>query len=291
MTPPRIGFVGLGSMGGSLVRALCAAGHHPVVFDLDPDRVDEAVAGGAVAASSLSEVADGADIVGMCVADDTQVRSVFEGGLLDGLSAGSVLTLHSTLLPTTVRWVVEQAGPAGVGVVEAPVTGGAAAAAEGRVTMFLAGSAADLATIEPLVAACAERRVPTGELGQANLTKLCVNLQTYVTHRAAHEAASLATALGIGLDGLKAAMEANGQLGELTRNYLALHDLPAEMLADPGLVALRTPHLAIIAKDMRLMEQVAGEVGQDVPALRLAEHYLDDTYRMPAEAAGDQEDE
>jgi 3-hydroxyisobutyrate dehydrogenase len=281
MHSPTIGFVGLGSMGGSLVRALLSAGHAPVVFDIDPGAVDALVDEGAVGATSISEVASQADIVGVCVANDAQIRSVLDGGLLGGLHRGAVVSLHSTLLPETVQWAAEQAAASGIGVVEAPVTGGAAAAAEGRLTFLLSGDDEHLAAIEPLLDACAGLRVPAGPLGNANLLKLCINLQTYVTHLAIDEAASLARSLGLPLEGLKAAMSANGQLGEISGNYFVLQELPGEVLDDPGTVAMRTPHMAIIAKDIGLMEKVAAGVGHDVPGIHLAGERLADTYRMP----------
>jgi 3-hydroxyisobutyrate dehydrogenase len=285
-TTPTIGFVGLGAMGGSLVHALTDAGHKPIVFDLDASKVAKAVDRGAVAASGLRDVAERSDIVGVCVATDVQTRTVMEGLLL-GLADGLVVSLHGTLLPETVLWAAQAAAAKGVGVVEAPVTGGPAAAVEGRLTFLLSGDDAHLAAIEPLLAVCAGLRVAAGPLGKANLLKLCINLQTYVTHLAAHEAASLATALGVPLDGLKAAMEANGQLGELTRNYLVLHDLPEDVLTDPGTVALRESYMGIIAKDIALMQAVAAEVDHDVPAIHLAGELLNDTYRMPSQRRGE----
>jgi 3-hydroxyisobutyrate dehydrogenase len=279
---PVIGFVGLGSMGGSIVQALTRAGHRPIVLDLDQVKVAELVAQGAVAAKDLSDLAVRVDLVGVCVATDAQVRTVV-GGLLPGLRHGAVVSLHSTLLPETVLWAADAARATGIGLVEAPVTGGAAAAAEGRLTFLLSGDEDDLAALEPLLAACAGLRIAAGPLGKANLLKLCINLQTYVTHLAANEAASLAAALDVPLEGLKAAMEANGQLGELTRNYLALHELPAEMLSDPGTVAMRKPLIAIIAKDIALMQAVGAQIGHDLPAVRLAGERVDDTYKMPKE--------
>jgi 3-hydroxyisobutyrate dehydrogenase len=281
---PAIGFVGLGSMGGSIVQALIRAGHKPIVFDIDASKVTQAVERGAIAANELADVADGADIVGLCVANDAQIRTVMEG-LLPGLAEGTVVSLHSTLLPETVLWAAEAAEAKGVGIVEAPVTGGAVAAAEGRLTFLLSGDDADLATLEPLLAACAGLRVAAGPLGKANLLKLCINLQTYVTHLAVDEAASLASALDVPLEGLKTAMEANGQLGELTRSYLVLHELPDDVLADPATVAMREPQMAIIAKDISLLHAVAAQVGRDLPAVRLASERIDDTYKMPKDPA------
>ena len=278
---PRIGFVGLGSMGGSMVQALSTAGHTPVVFDLDTAKVAEAVDLGAVAAATLGEVASQCDIVGVCVATDAQVRSVLEGELLDGLRPGAVITLHSTVLPETVTWAADTAASREVGFVEAPVTGGPAAAAEGRLTFLLSGAAEDIAAADVLFEACATARVDAGPVGKANLLKLCVNLQTFVTHLAIAEAASLARTFDVSLAGLKAAMDANGQLGELSAGYFSLQELPDELLDDPGLVAMREPLVAVIAKDIGHMQSMAASVGAEVPAVDVAAGQLTETYRMP----------
>lgn len=275
---PTIGFIGLGSMGGALVQSICRAGHHPVVFDLDRDRVDEAVGHGAVAADSVDEVGERSQLVGICVPADAHVDAVLDGGLLDALAPGTAVALHSTLHPDTVRGAAERAAAHDVAVVEAPVTGGEQAAAEGRLTFLLGGDGDVIARAEPILAACAGLRVPAGPLGNANLLKLCINLQTYVTHLAVHEAAGLAQRLDLPLDGLKAAMEANGQLGELTRKYLVAHEMPPEVYDDPAVVAMLEPNLRIIAKDIGLMERVAAEAGQEVPGVLLARDRMADTY-------------
>ncbi len=284
-TPATIGYVGVGSMGGALVQGLLRAGHTPLVFDLDAPAVETAVGAGALAVDSLDELARRCDVVGIVVTNDAQVRAVLDGGLLEHLRPGSVVVLHSTVLPDTVRAAAAAAGEHGVGFVEAPVTGGAVAAAEGRLTFLLAGSEDDLAAIEPILDACAGRRIVVEDFGDANQLKLCINLQTYVTHRAAHEAASLATALGLPLDALKSAMEGNGQLGELTRNYLILHELPAELLENPAGLERRERDMAVIGKDLRHMAEVAAAAGVEIPGAAVAAATMRNTYFMPDEGA------
>lgn len=280
-TKVSFGFVGLGSMGGALVDSLIAAGHHPVVFDIDQARIEDACGRGALAGTSLVDVGQRSNIVGVCVATDDQVDEVFENGLLEGLAPGSLVSLHSTVLPETVTRAAEAARARGVGFVEAPVAGGEDAAREGRVTFMLGGDDAEVDALEPLLAACAGLQVRAGELGKANLLKLCVNLQAYVTLLAVHEAAGLATALDLPLEALKEAMDGNGQLSEMARNYLVMHELPEEMLDDPAVIAIRDPRVAIIAKDLRLMAEIGERIGRELPAATLAAERLDDTYFMP----------
>lgn len=268
----RVGFVGLGTIGRPLVDHLLAAGVPTVVHDLDGDAVAQVVVQGAAAAGSLAELASGVDVVGVCVPADEHVRAVLDGpdGLLANLRPGAVVAIHSTVLPDTVRWAAGLAAGLGIGVVEAPVTGGAAAASEGRSTFLLAGAPEHIEAIEPILAACGDVRVHAGELGDASRLKLCINLQTCVTFLGVHEAATLAKQLGLPIEGLAAAMRANGQLGEMTANYFSLHTFPDDAFADPGLRATLERNAAIVAKDLRLVAELAGSVGAPVPAARLA---------------------
>jgi 3-hydroxyisobutyrate dehydrogenase-like beta-hydroxyacid dehydrogenase len=278
--PNAVGFVGLGSIGLPLVDSMVRAGLAPMVFDLDPAPVARVVASGGRAATSLPALAEQADVVGICVPADEHVRAVLDGrdGLLAHLRPGSVVAIHSTVLPETIRWAAASASTVSVGVVEAPITGGPVAAAEGRATFLLAGEPEHIEAIEPILAACGRVRVMAGALGNANLLKLCINLQSYVTLLGVFEAASMAKRLGVPIDGLKTAMQANGQLGEITANYFTLHELTHEAFADDGLRDLLSRNAAIVAKDLRLIASVADGVGHPVPAARLAGERVSDVY-------------
>jgi len=244
-----------------------------VVYDLDRDAVDEVVALGATAAASLADLARRVELVGVCVPADEHVRAVLGGpdGLLAHLSPGAVVAIHSTVLPETIRWAAEQAAARGIGVVEAPVTGGASAASEGRSTFLLAGALEHVHAIEPILAACGGVRVTVGEeLGDASRLKLCINLQTCVTFLGVFEAASLAKRLGLPIEGLKTAMRANGQLGEMTESYFLLQEFSPETLADPSVRETVARNAAIVDKDLRLITAIAEEIGMPVPAAELA---------------------
>jgi 3-hydroxyisobutyrate dehydrogenase len=97
--------------------------------------------------------------------------------------------------PETISWASEEAAKYGVRVVEACPTGGYFAAAEGRTTFLLGGDPEDIATLGPILSACGETLVRAGPLGNANLLKLCLNLQTYVAHLGVAEAVRLAKEL------------------------------------------------------------------------------------------------
>ncbi len=278
--PEPVGFVGLGSIGRPMVESLLRAGIPAVVNDLDPAAVDAVVAQGATAAATLAELAAAADVVGVCVPADEHVRTVLDGpdGLLAHLRAGAVVAIHSTVLPETVLWARDAAAPGGVAVVEAAVTGGFLAAAEGRSTFLLGGEPADLERIGPLVEACGAATVHAGDLGSASRLKLCVNLQTYATFSGVFEAATLVRRLGLPLDALKDVMRANGQLSEAVDAYLLLHQLDDATLADPSMQDRLEGFAAIIGKDLHLIQQLADQAGVDVPVAELAGRQARRTY-------------
>ena len=142
------------------------------------------------------------------------------------------MAIHSTVLPETVTWAAAEAAPHGVRIVEACLTGGHVAAAEGRTTFLLGGDPDDIAALEPVLSACGETLVQAGPLGNANLLKLCLNLQTYVSHLGVAEAVRLAKDLDLPVEGLKEAMRANGQLGRMGEMFFGLHELPDSIIED-----------------------------------------------------------
>src|SRR5690606_17146906 len=134
---PRAGFIGLGNIGAPMAKRLVGAGLATAVYDAVPERVAALTAAGATAAASPRALAAASDVVSLCVRDDADVRAVVFGdeGVLAGAAAGAVVVVHSTVQPETVIAVGEAAAARGVGVVDACVTGGAAGAAAGALTV------------------------------------------------------------------------------------------------------------------------------------------------------------
>ena len=124
----RIGFVGLGIMGSEIARDLVSAGHEMTLYDLDRDALARFAGSGARLAGSLAEVATGSEIVGICVVDDVQVRSVVSGagGLLETpMASGSIVMVHSTVHPSTVEELAGAASASGVDLIDVCVSAGA----------------------------------------------------------------------------------------------------------------------------------------------------------------------
>ena len=282
----RIGCIGIGLIGRPLGESMLRAGLEPTVFDLDPEPLRAVVAQGAVGAGSVAEVARSSDVVGVCVPADAHVRAVLDGpeGLLENLAGGAVVAIHSTVLPETVRWAADVAAPHGVRIVEACLTGGHVAAAEGRTTFLLGGDPVDIAALVPVLSACGETLVQAGALGNANLLKLCLNLQTYVSHLGVAEAVRLAKDLDLPVGGLKEAMRANGQLGRMGEMFFGLHELPDSVIEDRNILPMRRTSGAIIQKDLELMRLVGEQHGADLPGRDLAEAQFFRTYLLPDES-------
>ena len=279
----RIGFVGVGLIGRPLVESMLRAGLRPTVFDLDPAPLEAVVAQGAEGATSVAGVARASDVVGVCVPADRHVRAVLDGpdGLLANLGDGAVVAIHSTVLPETVLWAAAEGAPRGVHIIEACLTGGHVAAAEGRTTFLLGGDPGDIAALEPVLTACGDTLVSAGPLGNANLLKLCLNLQTYVSHLGVAEAVRLAKELDVPVDGLKEAMRANGQLGRMGEMFFGLHELPDSIIEDQDILPMRRTSGAIIQKDLELLRLVGARWGVDLPGRDLAEAQFLRTYLLP----------
>ena len=162
-------------------------------------------------------------------------------GLLAGAAPGTVIAIHSTILPRTVREIGAAASARGVAVVDACVTGGPMGAEQGRLTYMVGGEAADLERCRPVFATAARTIVHTGALGTGAATKLCNNLMTYLGFLAAFEATTLARAAGLSTEAFEEVTRSNGNLTDQMQAFLMLHRLPAEVAPD---VAVDRHHAA-----------------------------------------------
>lgn len=278
----RAGFVGLGSIGRPMARRLCAGGLSTTVFDLVPAAVDELVAAGAARADSARAVAAAADVVGVCVRDDADVQAVVLGadGLLAGAAPGTVIAIHSTILPRTVREIGAAASARGVAVVDACVTGGPMGAEQGRLTYMVGGEAADLERCRPVFATAARTIVHTGALGTGAATKLCNNLMTYLGFLAALEATTLARAAGLATEAFEEVTRSNGNLTDQMQAFLMLHRLPAEQRREPGFQQMLRSYTTLAEKDLAVTLAFAREHGVALPGTGLCQQLMARVYGL-----------
>lgn len=195
----KIGFVGLGNMGGPMVHNLLKAGHALSVYDLNAAAVATAVAAGATQASSLRELVAGRDVIITMLPASAHVRAVYLGadGVLAHVAPGVTLIDSSTIDPDTVKQVAAAAAQHGNALVDAPVSGGTGGAQAGTLTFMVGASAAVFEQVKPVLAGMGKNIVHCGDTGTGQVAKICNNLLLGISMIGVAEAMSLGAALGI----------------------------------------------------------------------------------------------
>lgn len=194
-----IAMIGLGKMGGHMANHAVRAGHQIRVFDVSPAAMAEPVSLGATAASSPAEAARGADIVGLVVFDDAQVKDVVAGsnGVLGALEPGAVVVVNTTVKLATIRELAGPLADRGIGLVDAGISGGESGAENGTLVTMVGGESATVAKAKPLLDAYSREIVHAGPLGAGMALKLARNAVGYTMMSAVHESMQLAEAAGI----------------------------------------------------------------------------------------------
>lgn len=204
-SPPRIAFIGLGAMGLGMATHLARMGFNVTGCDIDQSALDRLVQEGGKATGSAREAVNGASVVVLMVVSAAQIESILfspETGAATSLQAGSTLMICATVSPEFPKRVQQRLAATGVHVVDCPVSGGVAKAADGCLKIFASadGDALDQSFSKSVLDAMAEKyQIIPGGLGSASKVKL-VNQQLAGVHiAAAAEAMALATSLGLNL--------------------------------------------------------------------------------------------
>lgn len=196
----KIGFIGLGHMGGPMARNLVKAGHQLVVFDVVKESVEKLTVLGATAMGSPSAVAaSGVEAVITMLPSSPHVKSVYLGsdGVLAGAKAGVLLVDSSTIDPHTAREVAFEAAAKGNPMVDAPVSGGVGGAEAGTLTFMVGGDAKHFEAAKPILASMGKSIVHCGDAGNGQVAKICNNMVLAISMIGVSEAMSLGVALGI----------------------------------------------------------------------------------------------
>lgn len=174
----NIAFIGVGKMGSHMAARLLAAKFQVTVFDPNEAAVQALVAQGATAAASPKAAAQGAQAVLFSLPTPAILRSAVSGpdGVLQVLQRGAVLVDFSTVDPQTSKALAQAAAERGVDFLDAPVSGGVAGAANGKLVLMVGGEADVLERVQPVLAPLAGRIVHCGAVGAGQLTKLAHNL-------------------------------------------------------------------------------------------------------------------
>ncbi|MGW0175072.1 NAD(P)-dependent oxidoreductase [Rhodococcus sp. NPDC003322] len=198
-TAATVGYIGLGNMGAPMAKRLLAWPGGLVVCDARPEAVEPFVADGARAAATPAAVAAEASVISVTVLDDAQVRDVVAGpdGILSTARPGTVVAVHSTISDTTAVELAQTCREKGVHLVDAPISGGAMGAQQGRLAVMVGADEEAFAAVKEPFGLFAEMVVHAGEVGAGTRMKLARNLLHFISFTAATEAQRLAEAAGI----------------------------------------------------------------------------------------------
>lgn len=209
MTVEKVAVLGLGTMGAGMAHNLLEKLAEVRVWNRTPARCAPLVEAGAVAAADPSAAVSGVDAVVVCVSDDPALRAlVFESGLLDAISPGTLFLDSGT---TSVDLTLELGAALkdrGASFIDAPVTGSKAGAEGGTLTFMVGGAADDVARAQPLFEAMGNKVVHAGSrIGDGQRIKVCLNLSQAIMTQGISEGYALAEAQGLEMDKLREVFE------------------------------------------------------------------------------------
>ena len=195
----KIGFVGLGIMGKPMARNLMKAGYDVTVFDLFPDPVNELTGEGAAKGESGADVASKSSIIVTMVQNSPQSEAAILGdnGVLAGASKGDLIIDMSSIEPGTSQKIGAACDEAGVGFLDAPVSGGEPFAISGDLAIMVGGNAADFETAKPLFDVMGKSSVLCGAHGAGNVVKLANQICVASNIMGLAEAMTLAAKAGV----------------------------------------------------------------------------------------------
>ncbi|MET4610029.1 3-hydroxyisobutyrate dehydrogenase-like beta-hydroxyacid dehydrogenase [Rhodococcus sp. PvR044] len=198
-TDITVGYIGLGNMGAPMATRLLDWPGGLVVCDARPEALTPFTDAGATAADTPAAVAAHAQVISVTVLDDAQVREVVDGpdGILAAAAPGTVIAVHSTISDRTATDLAQRCRERGVDLVDAPVSGGAPGAKQGRLAVMVGGSEEAFAAVSGPFAHWADLVVHAGPVGAGTRMKLARNLLHFVSFTAASEAQRLAEAAGL----------------------------------------------------------------------------------------------
>ncbi len=253
----RIGFIGLGVMGGAMVRNLLDAGHEITGFDLDEEALGRAVDAGAEPAESAAAAVGDADIVMLSLPGPDAVEAVADQTAA-AFSPGTVLVDLTTSTPGTTARLAERFDDRDIDVIGAPVSGGASGAEDATLTVMAGGDPAVFEACEPIFEAIGTDIYHVGENpGDGHAVKLLNNYLSFTALLASSEAVILGRAAGLDPYTLVDVFSVSSG-----RNSATQDKIPEDVLTEEWDNGFK---LGLMEKDMELLSQFSAE--QDVPLL------------------------
>jgi len=260
-----IAFIGLGNMGGGMAANLAKAGHNVRAFDLSEDAVNRAVEAGCIAAKSTLDALDGAEVVVTMLPAGQHVRGIYLGddGIIANVATGAVLIDSSTIDIDSARAVIEAAEAKGLHMVDAPVSGGVAAAAAGTLTFMVGGTKSAYAKAQNYLEQMGKNIFHAGPAGNGQAAKVCNNMLLGITMVGTCEAFALADKLGLDAQTFyDISSTASGQSWSMTTYCPAPGPVPTSPANNDYKAGFTA---AMMLKDMRLAQQAAATAKAATP--------------------------
>jgi 3-hydroxyisobutyrate dehydrogenase-like beta-hydroxyacid dehydrogenase len=259
----KTGFIGLGMQGKYMAVNLAEAGYDLMVYDTRLEPLEELARVGAKIARSNAEVAKHAEIVQVCVLNDSQVEAVVAGsaGLLETAAPGAIIVIHSTIAPATIEKLAPLAARKRVEIIDAPVSGSERGAKAKTMSYMVGGSREALEKCRPLFETSGPKIQHVGALGAGVRAKLAHQIIITVNMLAAYE-------------GMKVGVESGLEPKILEK---VIHEgLAQSWIADQWSELSFGPHSReVFYKDLHLGLELAQELGISVPGAKLAQQLLD----------------
>lgn len=260
--PRTIGFIGLGIIGSGMVENLLAAGIEVSVWNRTSAKADPLVAAGARWCDRPSDVANGCDVVAVCVSDTNDVEEVVfgPGGVADGMEPGGLLIDHSTISPEATKLFADRINAQGSYWLDAPVSGGSEGAKNGTLSIMAGGDAAQLDRAMPYLEAVGTAITHVGPNGAGQLVKAVNQVLVVVNQLAVSEALLLADAGDLDLEATLRAVE-----GGAAGSWMLSNRGPQMIVRDwrPGFT------IDLQQKDLRIVLETADTLGVPVPGTSL----------------------
>jgi 3-hydroxyisobutyrate dehydrogenase len=259
----KVGFIGLGVQGKYLAINEAKAGFDLMAYDVRPEPLAELKAAGAKIAQSAREVGAFAEVIQVCVLDDTQVDEVVAGkdGVFAGAAKGAIVVVHSTIRPSTIARLAAEGARRGIELIDVPVSGSERGAREKTMSFMVGGGDAAFATCKPLFEASGQKIVRTGPVGSGIRAKIAHQLVVCVNMLSAYEGMEMADKAGLDRDVL----------------MKVVSDGAAQSRMADGIMkrAIAASSNRVFHKDLRLCLEYAKELGIPAPGAALALEYLD----------------
>jgi 3-hydroxyisobutyrate dehydrogenase-like beta-hydroxyacid dehydrogenase len=248
---------------------IARAGFELTVCDLREEPCKALAALGARVVASAREVAEKSDIIEIAVVDDAQAEEVVIGehGVVHGARAGSIVAIHSTILPGTARNIAVRCRANGVEVIDVPMSGGQKGAEERRLAYMAGGEAAVLEKCRPVFVTSASHIFHLGELGMGATAKMLIQIVVCLNMIAAHESELLCKKTGLDFKNFQEVLHVSSGQSNVLDNWQGF-----KRPGEPE--AVRRQRADVFAKSLAPALELAREVGVSIPGTALAQGLL-----------------